>query len=131
MRRFGHYKKGSRTEHELMNLFKSYGFLAIRAAGSGNVDDSPDILVFKRGIQYAIECKARELDILSISREQMQSLIKWEMETGILAYVAWRKKQQAWRFIRPSEMKENKKTYSIKWEKVRYIGRTIEELVEI
>jgi len=64
------YQKGTRAEHELIDYFDQNGFCVIRAAGSGVSSLSPDILVFKRGLQYAIEAKANSEIKTSIGCKQ-------------------------------------------------------------
>jgi Holliday junction resolvase len=124
------YKKGARAEHELIDYFDSHGFSVIRAAGSGVSSLSPDILVFKRGLQYAFEAKAHETENLSLDKEQVIGLRKWEENTGITAYVGWRRNREPWYFIPLSVLKENDKTFSMNWKQAQLIGRKIEELVE-
>ena len=122
------YRKGSRAERELIDYFSNKGYSVIRAAGSGVNSNSPDILIFKRGLQYAIEAKAWEKENLNIPRDQYLLLKKWENNTGITSFVAWRRNRMPWVFIPISVFKENNKSFSISWKKAKLIGRTIEML---
>lgn len=123
------YRKGSRAERELIAYFSENGYSVIRAAGSGVSSLSPDLLLFKRGNQYAIEAKAHETENLGLDREQFMGLKKWEDNTGITTYVGWRRNREDWLFIPLSVFKENEKTYTIKWENAKGIGRKKEELL--
>lgn len=122
------YRKGSRAERELIDHFSSNGFCVIRAAGSGVNSLSPDILVFKRGMQVGIEAKAIEKDNLNIDREQFMNLKRWEDVSGITCVIGWRRNRQPWVFIPLSVFKENEKSFGINWTNAQAIGRKLEEL---
>lgn len=121
------YRKGSRAERELIDFFSGRGFCVIRAAGSGVNSLSPDILVFKRGMQFGIEAKAWEKENLNINREQFMNLKRWEDVSGINCYVGWRRNREPWFFVPLSIFKENEKTFAINWENARSLGKKLEE----
>lgn len=121
------YRKGSRAERELIDHFSTRGFCVIRAAGSGVNSLSPDILVFKRGMQFGIEAKAHEKENLGIDREQFDNLKRWEDISGINCYVGWRRNREPWYFLPLALFKENEKTYSINWENAQALGKKLEE----
>lgn len=123
------YNKGSRAEYELINFFTKKGYSVIRAAGSGINSFSPDLLLFKRGNQYAIEAKAHESTYLTLKRDQFLGLQKWEENTGIISYVGWRKNREGWLFLPLSIFSERKNSFTLNWKKAKMIGRKIEELV--
>jgi len=122
------YRKGSRAERELIDHFSTNGFCVIRAAGSGVNSLSPDILVFKRGMQVGIEAKAIEKENLNIDREQFVNLKRWEDVSGITCVIGWRRNRQPWVFIPLSVFKENEKSFGINWTNAQAIGRKLEEL---
>ncbi len=121
------YRKGSRAERELIEYFSGKGFCVIRAAGSGVNSLSPDILVFRRGMQFGIEAKAHEKENLSIDREQFDNLKRWEDISGINCYIGWRRNREPWYFLPLAIFKENEKTYGINWENAKGLGKRIEE----
>lgn len=121
------YQKGSRAERELIDHFSNNGYCVIRAAGSGVSSLSPDILVFRRGMQFAIESKAHERTSLQIPKDQFEGLVRWEENTGITPYIAWRRDRKAWLFLPLSVFEENEKSYSLSWEKAEMIGKKLEE----
>jgi Holliday junction resolvase len=121
------YRKGSRAEHELIDYFSGKGYCVIRAAGSGVNSLSPDILVFRRGVQCGIEAKAHETGCLGIHREQFENLRKWEDVSGINCYIGWRRSREPWYFIPLSVFKENGKSFSVGWEQAQAIGKKLEE----
>lgn len=121
------YRKGSRAERELIDYFSNNGYSVIRAAGSGVNSLSPDLLAFKHGMQYAFESKAIEKNNLNIDREQFTNMQKWERNTGITCYVAWRKRGKQWRFIPLSLFNESEKSFGISWKKAIIGGKELQE----
>ena len=87
---FGTYVKGARAERELIHYFSEHGFEVIRAAGSGVNSLSPDLLAFKAGRQYAIECKAWDSGSLSFDKPRYAGMKRWEEVTGITYLIGWR-----------------------------------------
>ena len=122
------YRKGAHAERELVEHFSSMGFSVIRAAGSGVNSLSPDLLLFRQGKQYALECKAHDTLNLSIDKDQFESLQKWEDNTGITALVGWRVNRQGWRFLNLSLFTKNEKSYTIGLEHAWRMGKRLEEL---
>jgi Holliday junction resolvase len=122
------YRKGSRAERELIDFFSSRGFCVIRAAGSGVNSLSPDILVFRRGMQFGIEAKAHEKANLNIDREQFENLKRWEEVSGINCFIGWRRNRKPWYFVPLAVFRENQKTFGINWENAQALGRKLEEL---
>ncbi len=121
------YRKGSRAERELIDYFSTKGYSVIRAAGSGINSLSPDLLAFRHGMQYAIESKSIEKNNLNIDKEQFINMQKWEKNTGITYYVAWRKRGKQWRFIPLSLFNESGKSFSISWKRALFLGKELGE----
>ncbi|OIO21829.1 hypothetical protein COV61_01080 [Candidatus Micrarchaeota archaeon CG11_big_fil_rev_8_21_14_0_20_47_5] len=126
---FGNYSKGSRAERELINYFSEKGFSVIRAAGSGGNSLSPDMLAFRNTRQYAFECKAHDRGSLQIEKEQFLGLKKWEENTGITTFIAWRVSREGWFFLFPSYFKENECSFSISLGDAKKLGKRKEELL--
>jgi Holliday junction resolvase - archaeal type len=127
---FGSYKKGTKAENELIDILNQEGFLTIRAAGSGKKKfKCPDVLAFRRIDQYGFECKAIDSDYLHVKKDQIQGLIKWQEQTNITTFIAWRKSGGIWYFIMPQYFKENKSSYSIDFETVKKYSKPLEEIL--
>lgn len=126
---FGTYRKGARAERELIAFFSERGFAVIRAAGSGVNSLSPDLLAFKAGRQYAIECKAWDSGSLSFDKERVESMKNWEEVTGITMLIGWRVSREGWFFFPVHMLEEQGKTYTITLSKAKLAGRKPEELV--
>lgn len=126
---FRTYVKGARAERELIAFFSGHGFEVIRAAGSGVNSLSPDLLAFRAGRQYAIECKAWDSGSLSFEKEKVTQMKKWEEVTGITYLVGWRVSREGWLLFPVHMLEEQGKTYTITLAKARLVGRKPEELI--
>jgi Holliday junction resolvase len=125
---FGTYVKGARAERELINKFSENGFNVIRAAGSGVNSLSPDLLAFKRGMQYAFECKAWDSGSLSFEKEKVAGMKRWEDNTGITFLIAWRVSRDGWYFLPLHALVEQEKRFTITLKKAKMIGQRIEDV---
>ncbi|MEW6328609.1 MAG: Holliday junction resolvase Hjc [Candidatus Micrarchaeota archaeon] len=126
---FGRYAKGARGERELINTFSGRGFSVIRAAGSGVSSLSPDLLVFKKGVQYAFECKAWDTGSIGIEKEKFLALKKWEENTGITTFIAWRLSRIGWKFMYLSELEEQEKNFTVTKKRALEIDRKLEDII--
>ena len=122
------YGKGARSERELIQIFSQGGFSVIRAAGSGVNSLSPDILVFRRGRQYALECKAWNNGRVAIEPDKYEALRRWEDNTGITTMIAWKMPYEGWYFIYLNELEKNERSYSITKRRAREINRKLDAL---
>lgn len=126
---FGTYRKGARAERELIAFFSGHGFEVMRAAGSGVNSLSPDLLAFRRGRQYAIECKAWDSTSLSFEKEKVAGMKRWEEVTGITYLIGWRVSREGWFLFPVHLLEEQEKTFTITLSKARLAGRKPEELI--
>ncbi|MGC8568071.1 MAG: Holliday junction resolvase Hjc [Candidatus Micrarchaeia archaeon] len=124
------YSKGARSERELIGIFAGKAFSVMRAAGSGVNSISPDIVAFKDGKGFLFECKAWSKGSLSINQEHMSVLRKWEKDTNMHAYIAWRIKGKGWFFIKLDELSKSEKNFTITMKTTFQIGRDINALLE-
>jgi Holliday junction resolvase len=125
---FGTYAKGSRAERELISFFSEHGFEVIRAAGSGVNSMSPDLLAFRQGKQYAIECKAWDRGSLSFEKEKVEHMKKWEEVTGITYLIGWRVSRDGWYLFPVHMLSERGKSYTMALSAAKLAGRKPEEL---
>ncbi len=122
------YTKGARGERELLSKFYSLGYQVIRSAGSGVNAVSPDIIAVKGDIGFCFECKAWDKGSLSIDWEKFDELKKWENNTRLKTYIAWRMNGVGWYFIRLDEMNKNARSYSVTKKQALMINRQFEKL---
>ncbi len=123
------YGKGARSERELIQIFSQNGFSVIRAAGSGVNSLSPDILVFRRGKQYALECKAWDNGRVSLELDKHAALKEWENNSGITTMLAWKMPYEGWYFLYLDELEKNERSYSITKTKAKEINRKLDQLI--
>jgi len=123
------YGKGSRVEREIMDYFAKHGFCAIRAAGSGVSSKSPDMMVFKKGKQYAFESKAHEGLNLQVKRDQIELLKHWYDVAQVTPFVVWKRKGCEPLFIPINVLKENRSSFTISLEAAERLAYKKEDLV--
>jgi len=123
------YVKGARSERELINFFYKLNYSVIRSAGSGVNSLSPDIIVIKNKKGFAFECKAWDRSSLSIDKDRYKSLMDWESNTGMNTFIAWRMNIKGWYFIKPEEMNETDKHYTITMTNALKIGRNLNSII--
>ncbi len=123
------YDKGARSERELLGILYDNSFSVMRSAGSGVNSISPDIIAFrdKRGV--AFECKAWNGTSVSIPIEKLDTLKRWESNTGMDTYIAWRVNGKGWFFISLGEMSRTEKNYTITRRKAFEINRRLDRLL--
>lgn len=117
------YIKGARSERELMAMLEELGYSIMRSAGSGVNSVSPDIIAFRKGKGYAFECKAWEKSSISIPIDKYELLKKWEENTAMETYMAWRMNGKGWFFIRLHEMNRATVNYTVTIKDAERISR--------
>ncbi|MCL5262532.1 MAG: Holliday junction resolvase Hjc [Candidatus Marsarchaeota archaeon] len=123
------YVKGARSERELLDIFHSNGYSVMRSAGSGVNAVSPDIIVFRQRRGLAFECKAWDRTSLAIEADKVEVLRKWELDTGMEFYIAWRMNGKGWFFITLQELNKAGKNYTVTQRSALSINRRIEHLL--
>lgn len=122
------YGKGARSERELIEILAKEGYSVIRAAGSGVGGECPDVLAFKKGKQFAIECKAWNRNRIAIENKKYEELVRWQENTGIKTMIAWKIPYFEWLFIDIKDLEKNPASYSITKIKAKEIGKKINEI---
>ena len=123
------YGKGANAERELIHMLFDAGFSVVRIAGSGKTPlPSPDIVALKKGKIWAVECKAWKAKNLAISVEQIQELFDWCERAGAIPLVGWRVPRKGWFFLKPEQMKNTGKFFTINMANAMEKGRVFEEV---
>lgn len=123
------YSKGARSERELLNGLHEKGYSVMRSAGSGINTLSPDLIAVKEGRGMAFECKAWDRESLAIENDRFDGLVRWQRNTGMDTFVAWRMNSNGWFFIKLEEMKNNNKSKTISKKTAIEINRRIESIM--
>lgn len=118
------YSKGARAERELLDILSKKGFVVIRAAGSGVNSISPDIVAIKDSKVYAFECKFWNKSNLNLEKDKIRYL-KEIQKHGIKSFIAWKIPRIGWFLIKPKELSEKSKCFSISKTKVLEINRSL------
>jgi Holliday junction resolvase len=109
-----YHAKGANAERELMHLFFEKGFSVVRIAGSGTSPlPAPDIIALKKGRIIAVECKARKAQNLAVSVGQVGELSDWAEKAGAEAFVGWKIPRKGWFFLKPEQLKNTGKFFTI------------------
>jgi Holliday junction resolvase len=77
----------------------------------------------------AFECKAWDSNSLAIENDRFAGLVKWQQNTGMDTFVAWRMNGSEWLFIKLEEMKSNNKSKTISKRVAVEINRKIESII--
>lgn len=123
------YSKGARCERELLSDLDSKGYSVMRAAGSGVNSLSPDLIAMKNGKGIAFECKAWERESIAIENDRFEGLVRWQHNTGMDTFIAWRMNGSGWYFIKLEEMKDNSKSKTISKKTTILINRRLEAIL--
>ena len=98
------YERGANFERELVSMFWSHGWTAIRVAGSGTTSNpTPDVLAIKDGAVVAVECKTTRKDRLSLGAA-IKALRKYSVAAGVRAYISIKFLREEPRFYDVSEL---------------------------
>ncbi len=123
------YVKGARSEQELVYLFFRQGYSVMRSAGSGVNSISPDLISYKKGRGMAFECKAWANSSLNIKPDKFEILRRWEDNTGMETFIAWRMDKIGWFFVRLNEMSRKGRNYTVTKKNAMKINRRFESLL--
>jgi len=125
-----YHSKGANAERELMHLFFKEGFSVVRIAGSGTSPlPAPDIIAIKNGRIIAVECKARKAKNLAITLEQIGELRGWSKKAGAEALVGWKIPRKGWFFLKPRQMNNTGKFFTINQSNAMARGKSLHEVI--
>lgn len=106
--------KGSKAERELFQMFIDNNFRAIRAAGSGTMENADcDILAGKKGKKFCIEVKSTKKPIKYITKEQIESFIIFSEIFKLKPVIAIRFNRLGWYFLSPKYLQDSGKYWAI------------------
>lgn len=91
------YRKGFRSERELLRVLSSRGYSCVRSASSGNFLTPVDIVALKAGRTLAFEIKSWSR-MPRLDRKSARRLSDWAAGAGAHGFLAWYNKNE-WRFL--------------------------------
>jgi holliday junction resolvase Hjr len=124
--------KGSNAERELIHMFWSKGFAAIRSAGSGSMKyPSPDLLVAKNNKILAIECKITKNTSKYFEKREIEELAHFSKIFNSISYIAIKFKANEWFFLEINQLIEKEKSFMIDIKTAKQKAKTFEELLNV
>jgi Holliday junction resolvase len=100
------YRKGVRSERELIGFLNYDGFSVSRTASSGGKIYPVDIIALKRGLILAFECKAHR-NKPRFQKDKLKRFKEWCENAGAMGFLAWRPPQRKWVFLKIEEAEKN------------------------
>ena len=123
--------KGSKAERDLIHMFWSKGFAAMRAAGSGSTQHpSPDVIAGDGKHFYAFEVKSSKDKSKYLEKDEITQLDLFANSFGARAFVAIKFDGEQWYFLRLTDLKKTDKSYAVNLKLAKEKGLTFEELVK-
>ena len=121
--------KGSNIERELYVKLVEAGYRAIRAAGSGTMQNADcDLIAGKKGDgKYAIEVKSTKKSYKYISKEQMEKFLEFSDIFDLFPIIALRFARQEWLFIQIKNLRDAGKNCVISLEDAKKEGKTFSQ----
>ncbi|HUW43648.1 MAG TPA: Holliday junction resolvase Hjc [Bacillota bacterium] len=120
--------KGANVERELFQLFVDNGYRAIRAAGSGTMENADcDLIAGKKGKKYCIEVKSSKKPYKYISKEQMNKFLVFASIIELKPVIALRFSREEWLFLNPKDLRDSGKNYMTTLEDAKKKGKKFSE----
>jgi len=122
-------RKGSNAERDLIKLFWSIGWAAVRVAGSGSMHfPSPDLLVGNKIRRLAIEAKITKENKKYFSKEEVKQLLVFSSFYGAESWLAIKFPNKNWAFVNPEDLERTKENFV--YSSNSHKGLSFEELTE-
>lgn len=123
--------KGINAERELIHLFWSNGWTAIRTAGSGSMKyPSPDILASNIKRKLAIEAKITKDQSKYFTYDEIAQLKEFASKFGAEPWIAVRFKNQDWAFLAIEDLQQTSNNFVVSAELTKLKGLTFKELTK-
>jgi Holliday junction resolvase len=101
--------KGSNAERDVIRMFWSNGWAAIRSAGSGSMHfPSPDVLAGNKIRRLAVEVKATKENKKYFSGEEIKQLLNFSEYFGAEPWIAIKFPNGFWVFVNPEDLEKTK-----------------------
>lgn len=108
-------RKGTNAERDLIKLFWSVGWAAVRVAGSGSMHfPSPDLLVGNKIRRLAIEVKTTKEEKKYFSKEEVKQLLVFSSFFGAESWLAIKFSHCDWVFVNPEDLEKTRGNFVFK-----------------
>jgi Holliday junction resolvase len=123
-------RKGTNAERDLIKLFWSFGWGAVRVAGSGSMHfPSPDILAGNKVRRLAIEVKTTKSSRKYFTHNEIKQLYNFSDYFGAEPWLAIKFSRTEWVFVNPEDLDETGKNYVFARSKCQSKGLSVKELL--
>jgi len=93
-------RKGCDAERELTRLLWEQGFGVVRSAGSGcTPHPNPDLLVVRKGVMLAVECKSTRCSVKYVSVQELRDLLEFCELSGAKPVLAVKFSRNGWEYF--------------------------------
>ncbi|MBW2963675.1 Holliday junction resolvase [Candidatus Woesearchaeota archaeon] len=122
--------KGINAERELVHLFQSNGWSAVRIAGSGSSKyPSPDVLASNALRRLAIECKTLKEGKKYFSEEDIGQLKEFATKFGTESWIGIKFGGMPWYFLSLEDLEKTGKNMAISVDLAQKKGLKFENLI--
>ena len=122
--------KGSNAERELLHLFWSKKWAALRSAGSGSMKyPGPDLLAGNKTRRLSIECKSSKTNKIYLDEHDVQQLKDFSNVFDAKPLFAVRFARKDWLFLNLEDLEKTPKGYVIGLKAAELRGLSFEELI--
>ena len=102
-------RKGSNAERELLKMFLDANWGSRRIAGSGHMENAPDILAGHPGKLLSIECKSSKKPAIYVNSQEVLNVLEYANKFGGEPWYAFRFNHKPWVFVPAHELLQNNK----------------------
>ena len=123
--------KGSKAERELLHIFWSRKWAALRSAGSGSMKyPGPDLIASNKLRTLAIECKSTKKDKKYLDKHDVSQLGEFCDIFGAEPWFAVRFSRMNWLFLSIEDIEKTENGYVIDVKVAERRGLLIDELIK-
>ncbi|MBI3035912.1 Holliday junction resolvase [Candidatus Woesearchaeota archaeon] len=123
--------KGTKAERELLHMFWSKKWAALRSAGSGSMKyPGPDLIVSNKARVLAVECKSTKKDKQYLDNYDVSQLKEFCEIFGAEPWFAVRFARKEWLFLSIEDIEKTEHGFVIDSKIAERRGLLIDELIE-
>jgi len=123
--------KGANAERELYHMLVGNNYAAVRAAGSGMMENtSCDLIAGKSDKKFCIEVKSSKKPYKYISKKQIEDFLIFSQIIGLEPVLAIRFNREGWFFIKPKNLEDSGKNFCISLDLARKKGKRFSQMFD-
>jgi len=123
--------KGINAERELIHMFWSNNWTAIRVAGSGSTRyPSPDVIASNAVRRIAIESKVTKHRYKHFTSKEIEELKEFCLKFGAEPWIAIKFNRDNWYFLNVEDLQKTKQHFSVTFELAKNKGLAFSDLIK-